>query len=478
MQANLVWTVLAGVEIVYVIMFSGWIVYKRRPPAATLAWILFVAALPIAGGILYFLIGPRRLRRSRLKRLRAKKAVHRPTFHAHMTLFHAEVTRELARQVSAIGERSIDASVSVAWRWELLIDGKATYDALVAAIDAATHHVHALWYIFDPDLTGTRVRDALVRAAKRGVQVRLLVDAVGSSRLSRRFLEPLTDAGGEVERFNRWRVERSSRLQNFRNHRKILVCDGNVGFTGGLNITDSENQEVNPTTAYRDTHLLLEGPAVHWLGLIFLEDWHYACGRAIRGPEYFPDDARDPKTGVPVQILDSGPDVAVETIKTAYFAAIGAAKRRVFLTAGYFVPDEPMLLALKAAALRGVDVRVLVSKTSDSRLVMAAQRSYFDELVQNRVRLFEYLPRMLHAKTLVVDDWFASVGTANFDTRSFRLNFEVVAILYGSMLANVLARVFETDLENAAEVTSKARAQGTVVSRLYEAIARLFAPLL
>ncbi len=474
---QLAWSVLAVLEVVYVIVFSVWIIYQRKRPISTLAWILFVAAVPIAGAALYAVIGPRRLRRSRMKRLRAQGALHRPQLQAHEALFGAEIAREMARQVSRIGERSIRASVAAARSWQLLIDGIATYDALVAAIDAATHHVHALWYIFEPDVTGTRIRDALTRAAQRGVQVRLLVDAVGSGSLSNAFLKPLRDAGGEVERFNRWRIERHSRLLNYRNHRKILVCDGDVAFTGGINITDTENEDVRGDAAYRDTHLKLEGNAAHGLNLVFLEDWFYACGRAVKGPEYFPMTEFDPSTAVPVQILDSGPDLAIETIKTAFFAAIGSAKQRVYLTTAYFVPDDTMLMALQAAALRGVDVRVLVSRESDSRTVMAAQRSYFDELVQNQVRIFEYLPRMLHAKTLVVDDWFAVVGTSNFDNRSFRLNFEVVAIVYGSLLAAELAQVFETDLASAEEITSKSRAHMLVIPRFYEAVARLFAPL-
>jgi cardiolipin synthase len=266
-----------------------------------------------------------------------------------------------------------------------------------------------------------------------------------------------------------------TRLLNFRNHRKIVVVDGRIGFTGGINVTDEENDTLEPT-AWRDTHIRLEGPCVALLQRVFLEDWCYLKRRPPELEGLFVESALT--EGAAVQILDSGPDKGIEPIKHAYFAAIGAANERVLLTMAYFIPDDAMLFALKSAALRGVDVRILLSRKSDSYTVSAAARSYYDDLLAAGVRIFEYEPRMLHAKTLVVDDWFAAVGTSNFDTRSFRLNFEVSALVYDQRIATELGELFERDLESAKRITQSARVRLPFFSRLGENTARVLSPLL
>lgn len=447
---------------------------------ATLAWVLALAFMPVVGFVIFYFVGPRKLTRSRLKRLRARQALSGPRFKIQDATMREQVSRELARQIVHIGQATNVAPCSVATACEVLVDGKEKFAKLRAAVDAAKHHVHVLYYIFEPDQTGAELRDALVAAAKRGVEVRLLVDAVGSSRLSKAFLEPLVEAGGQVAFFNRLNLRRRSRLLNFRNHRKIVVCDGVVGFCGGINVHDEDNVAVRPD-GWRDTHLYLEGPCVAGLQLVFLEDWHYTRGQAPQGERYLPvapEDAPEHRAGEPVQILDSGPDTDHETIKMAYFAAINAAKRRVWLTTAYFVPDESLLLALKTAALRGVDVRLLVSKKSDSRIVSAAARSYFDELIKAGVVILEYQPRMLHAKTIVVDDWLSAIGTANLDNRSFRLNFEVTALVFGRRIADVLADLFEADSRESRRITPADRAKLPLGTRLFEGTARLLSPLL
>ena len=458
------------------VILSGWIVLQKRSPVATLAWVLTLAFLPVAGFVVFYFIGPRKVTRSRLKRLRARQALEGPRFKIHETAMREQVSRELARQIAHIGQTANVAPCSVATSCDVLVDGKETFARVTAAIDLAEHHVHVLYYIFEPDQTGTALRDALVRAAKRGCEVRLLVDAVGSSRLSRSFLAPLLEAGGQFAFFNRLSLRRRSRLLNFRNHRKIVVCDGRVGFVGGINVHDEDNDGVR-RDAWRDTHLAVEGPCVAGLQLVFLEDWHYTRGQAPQGERYLPVFPEE-LTGEPVQILDSGPDTDFETIKIAYFAAINAAKRRVWISTAYFVPDESMLLALKSASLRGVDVRLLVSKKSDSRIVMAAARSYFDELIKAGVHVLEYQPRMLHAKTMVVDDWFSAVGTANMDNRSFRLNFEVTALVFGRRVNDSLASLFKLDSREARAVGAGERARLGVGPKLFEGVARVLSPLL
>ena len=470
-------TVLPAAWAAYLAVLSGWIVLQKRAPLATLTWILALAALPYLGFVIYYFLGPQRLRKHQLRRLRAQAALYA---HADVErLRQTGVVPPLAlAQLARLGAAACDIPVATATRVELLVDGARTYDAIFEAIRAARDHVHLEYYIFEPDGIGTALRDLLIDKARAGVRVRLLIDALGSQRIGRRFLAPLIAAGAQVARFHDTRIGRRLRpVTNYRTHRKIVICDGTTGFTGGINVTDEEDPRTR-ADAYHDVHLLLCGSVVHWLQLTFLEDWLYATRGSPQAlaadlPRLLPAIAPAPH---PVQIVTSGPDNELEPIHRIHLAAIGAATRRAWLTTPYFVPGEPALMALANAALRGVDVRVLVPRRSDSRVVSAAARSYYDELLAAGVRIWEYEARMLHSKTLVVDEACAIVGTANFDNRSFRLNFEICAVVYGPHLAQQLAAQFEADLKASAPV--RASRHPSFVGRLTEAVARLFSPLL
>ncbi|XAH25917.1 cardiolipin synthase [Xylophilus sp. GW821-FHT01B05] len=473
-------TVKAGLSIAwtgYIVVLAVWIVLQKRSPLSTLSWILSMAALPVLGFVLYYFLGPQRLRRQRLKRLRSQA-----NFYAKADLDslrgQAMQAPSHLRQLGQLGLASCDIPVSTASDVRLLVGGAQTFEALFDAVRAARHHVHLEYYIFEPDAIGTALRDLLVEKAQQGVEVRLLVDALGSKRLGLRFLAPLRGAGGEVGLFHATRIGRRLRpVLNFRTHRKIVVCDGRVGFTGGLNITDEEDERSRPD-AYHDVHLRLEGNAVRWLQTVFMEDWAYATHeRRRRTAQEFAELLPPPSPGVhAVQIVGSGPDNEREAIHRMVVAAIHVAQRRVWITTPYFVPGQPALMALTNAALRGVDVRLLVPLRSDSRVVSAAARSYFDELIAAGVKVWEYQACMLHSKTMLVDDDCGFIGTANFDNRSFRLNYEICALVYGPALAVPLGAQFERDLRQALRVP--AHRQLSFRQRLGDAAARLFSPLL
>jgi len=360
----------------------------------------------------------------------------------------------------------------------LLLDGDEKYDALRRAIEAAQAHVHLEYYIWEPDEVGAALRDALVARAQEGVEVRVLVDGFGSSKAASRFWAPLKDAGGQVRRFNelslaRWRP----RMANFRTHRKIAVVDGVVGFTGGMNVSKVHSRAHVGDAAWRDTHVEVRGPVVRGLQLVFFEDWHYAGGDAPRVDEYLADVPATAEQPHVMQVVSSGPDEGLDAIHKVFFVGIAAAERRVQLTSPYFVPDETVVNALSAAALRGTEVTVLVPAAGDQPLVAAAARSYYPELLESGVRIFEYGEPMLHAKSLVVDD-LALVGTANADNRSFRLNFEVAVAVYSASVAEQLADAFAADLRNAREVTLKQVRRWSLRRRLASSTARLFSPVL
>jgi cardiolipin synthase len=470
-------TVLTIAEIAYLVGLSLWIVLEKRSPIATLAWILGLAAIPYVGFLLYFLIGPRRLRRKRLRHTRARLRVRAELEQKRVaSLVEDDEPLDLrAKQLMLLASNAGGSPPLPCDEIDLFHDAASTYDALEDALRSARHHIHLCYYIFEPGQVGARFRDLLAARAKEGVTVRLLLDGVGSAAAGRRFLAPLREAGVKVAWFNPVSLPRFRAAINFRNHRKVVVCDGEVGFCGGINLCDDYVARQGKPPPWRDTHVRLRGAAVHQLQLAFLDDWFYATDFVPRSREYFPEQSRAHHV---VQVVPSGPDQDWEAIQKLYFAAIASAQRRVFVTTPYFVPDESMMSALTTAALRGVDVRVLVPRRGDSLLVTIAGRSYYDELLRAGARVFEYQPTMLHAKTLVVDHVFAAVGSANMDNRSFRLSFEVTVALYRRAHVDALAEAFVRDLELAREVRAEERAGLTLPSRLAEAWARLFSPLL
>jgi cardiolipin synthase len=467
------WWVLLTIESLWVLVIGTTIILQRRSAAATLAWVFALAMLPVIGFIIYRLIGPRRLERKKLKRNLSRKAVHEALQGQAAMIDESEEHQQLAHVAVELGEASPLRAEDV----ELYFDGASAYAAILAAVAAAKHHVHLEYYIWEPDKIGVQLRDALIERAKAGVQVRIVVDATGSNNLKKAFLAPLRAAGVGIAWFNPVRL-RSLRLRraDFRTHRKIVVVDGQVGFTGGMNISDAQSALLSEQY-WRDTHLRLTGAAVWALQRIFMEDWYFAAEQMCPvTDDSYPAPTRD-GTHL-VQVVGSGPDSAAFAIHKVMFTAINQSTDRLWMTTPYFVPDEGLLLAIASAALRDVDVRLIVPARGDSRLVDMAARSYFPELLEAGVRIYEYTPRFIHAKTLVCDDDVAIVGTANLDNRSFRLNFEVAAVVYGRECNAKLAGAFTTDLRDSREVIRSAFDRQPFRARLGQAYARMISPLL
>lgn len=459
--------------VVYMIVLGGWIVLQKREPVATLSWLLGLALLPYVGFLIYHLLGPQKIQRQRLRRARSR--LERDVIEGGLCpTANSPEAQELAR----LAQGATGLPPGTARDVRLLVDGAAKYDALIEDIGRARHQVHLEYYIYMPDQSGTALRDALVACAKRGVKVRLLLDAIGSGACSRTFLAPLVDAGGDVAWFHPTRFWRfwSRPWLNLRTHRKIAVIDSRIGYTGGINITDDENERIR-ADAYRDLHLRIEGDAVRALQLVFAEDWVYATGDR----SFISEIARTlpaPESGaISAQVLTSGPDSSWEAIHRLQVGLIHTARERVWLVTPYFVPGEAAMMALTSAALGGLDVRLMVPRMSDSKLVTLAARSYYDDLLAAGVKIYEYGPRMLHTKALLVDDASTIVGSSNFDHRSFRLNFEVAVLFQDRELGARMAKLIEGEFVRAPRVRND-RQRRLFRTRLPEALARLMSPLL
>ena len=453
--------------LLYLAWLGTWILLQKREPVATLSWLISLALLPYLGFFIYYVFGPQRLSRHRARRRQ------------RTTLPEAETARTpVAQELRTLAQATSGYAPSTACNIALLVDGCSKYPALLDAIAGAKQHVHLEYYILEPDRTGQALVEALAERARAGIKVRLLLDAVGSGHARTAFFRPLLDAGGELAWFHPGRVWLPWRRPwvNLRTHRKLAIIDGSIGFIGGINITDEEDPRLR-TDAYRDLHLRLEGEVVRKLQELFVDDWAYVTGKR----DFIRELARDMPQPCPgaarVQLLASGPDSPWEAIHRLHVHAIHAAERRVWLATPYFVPGEAAMMALTSSALGGLDVRLLVPRMSDSRLVTWCVRSFYDDLLAAGVKIYEYGPRMLHSKALLVDDNLAILGSANFDQRSFRLNFEASMLIDDAPFTATLSELLSREFDDARPVRAD-RAQPLLTRRLPEAMARLLAPLL
>jgi cardiolipin synthase len=457
---------------------------RRHEAATTVAWLLTLLVLPVIGALLYLTFGIRPVDRSRRRKWLSNEQIRRfvqeyqakwstARLDGSLQEIHAD-QRAVMRLVTRLGLFPATVGNDVTYH----VDARETYALMERAIEQAEHHINLDYYIFRPDATGKRFADLLIAKAKKGVKVNLLYDTLGSWSLHRNrdFLARLTDAGVRVRAFLPPKLLMRPWHLNLRNHRKILVVDGKVGFTGGLNIGQAFVTPPRRFGVWRDAHLRIEGPAVLELQWVFAEDWHFATGEQLLSAEYFPEPKR--RGEHVVQILPSGPDEEIESAHTAFFTAITTAAEEVLLCTPYFIPDTAILMALQSAALRGVDVRLLVPRRSDHRIVTLAGRSYYEDLLTCGVKIYEFLAGVEHSKVLIVDRRFTIVGSANMDMRSFSYNFEVSAQVYGADFAECVRKVFLNDLAESEIVDPQVFRRRNLLVRFAENSCRLLSPLL
>jgi len=358
---------------------------------------------------------------------------------------------------------------------ELLINGEQTFDSILAGIDAAEHLILVQFYIVRDDQLGRELQRRLIERAREGLAVYLLYDEIGSYLLPRSYIDALTEAGVQVRRFHSTQGWTNRFQVNFRNHRKIVVVDGRVGWVGGLNVGDEYLGRDERIGVWRDTHLKLEGPAVFGLQLSFIEDWHWASGEIL---DFNPPEVSSYDEGLPVLILPSGPADRFDTASLMVQHAIASAQHRLWISSPYFVPDEGVLSALKIAALRGVDVRVLIPQRTDNVLTYLAAYAFIGPLLEAGVNIHRYEAGFLHGKAILIDDAASAIGTVNFDNRSFRLNFEITAWVIDTGFAAQVQSMFEADFEHAREMTPDEVTDHRWWFRIASRAAYLFAPVL
>lgn len=436
---------------------------RRGRPTSALTWLLILVAVPALGTLAWWAFGrtriERRLRKHAETKREVKSLIGSPKS-MHGTRF------EFLLPGRARGKYAFSTGGN---RAKLLADGESAFTELEGALEKAERCVHLLFYIFKTDETGERICRRLEDCAKRGVEVRLLLDGFGSRQTAQRLIRRLSPCGIRVGVFFPARFWPITPRLNFVNHRKLVTVDNRIGFTGGMNIGDEYRH------AWRDLMVKVEGPAVEGLNHIFLEDWFFATREELSDPT-----ATAQQSGPDVcdaGVVSSGPDTE-DWIHDAYFLAITQARERLYLSTPYFIPTPALLTALRTAAGRGVDVRIVLPSLSDVLLVMWASRSFYRSLVETGVRIYEYSGSMLHAKALVMDREVASVGTANIDNRSFRLNFEVSVFLASEPMNQELSAWLLDLFAHADEITKEKLDEKSTPRKLVESAAHLLSPLL
>ncbi len=445
------------------------------------AWIITISAIPFLGGTLFFTFG---MNRRKVKLFTAKKIIDDAQVKVFMKEYKNEIEpyeiqdkniqKEYKKLIKFL-ENANNAPLTFSNKVTILNSGAETFEAIYKACEAAEKSIYVEYYIYANGKIADKLADIFIRKLEEGVTVKILYDGLGSWALSNSYINRLKKAGATVHCFQRVRLMYLART-NYRNHRKILVVDGKIGFTGGINIDDKYLYEDKELGVWADTHLQLEGMAVNFLKFTFFNDWYFVSGENLFTPNALLNCKYD--DSIPIQIVASGPDSEYATILNEYLTIITGADSYVYIANPYLIPPESLLIALKASAMSGIDVRIIVPQKSDSTIVKWAVRSYFETLLESGVKIYLYLPGFLHSKIILSDDMVCSIGTANLDIRSFEQNFEVNAIMYDTKTTLQLKKQFELFLQDSEILTLEKFRKRKRLDYIKENFARLVSPLI
>lgn len=459
------------------------VVLENRTPVRTLAWIAVLVFVPFIGLLfyLYFGVNYRKVKMFSMKGLGDIKWLQYMSEDQKQRIRKTELLRtEDMGEMHKLMTLLLNNSKALLTRYnkvEILNNGEETFPAVFSALSEARKYIHLEYYILERGKLLDRLIEILIAKAKAGVEVRVIYDDVGSWRLPKKRIQEMREAGIQVYPFLPVRFHKIANKANYRNHRKIIVIDGETAFVGGLNFADRYLTGVPGIGVWRDTHLKVKGEVVTSLQTVFLIDWYFVRQELLLNrEEYLPHVRED--GNVLTQVVSSGPDSDWASIQQAYFTLINMAKRYVFISTPYFMPGETTLNCIKAAAMGGVDVRILLPHRSDSFLAHWCSRSFVEELLEAGVKVYWYGKGINHSKVIVVDGIVASVGTANVDMRSFDQNFEVNLIVYDRDFARNVAAFFMKDLKESREESMSRWKFRSKKDKVRESVTRLFAPLL
>lgn len=459
------------------------ILLERKNPTAALAWLFFLNLLPGIGFFFYVLLAQNISKRKIFRYTQEEanlyqkilKEQRRSIIYGDFTFIND--TAETHKDIILFHNKLSNALYSQNNDVTVFTHGRDKFASLFKDIKNAKYHIHLLYYIMKNDKISSELFDLLIKKAKEGTEVRLLVDHVGSRSIPKRRINELKSAGVDIAFFFPSRTKYINFRANYRNHRKMAIIDGSIGYVGGFNVGDEYLGHDKRFGYWRDTHLKLVGDCVLSLQTRFILDWRNASKKYLDITAPYMQNVSS-ESDVGIQIVDSGPDDQNEQIKQGYLQMIHKAEKYIYLQSPYFIPDDSIIEGLKIAAAKGVDVRIMIPNKPDHPFVYWATYSYCGDLIPYGVKVYTYENGFMHAKTIVVDDHIASVGTCNFDIRSFKLNFEVNAFIYDNIEATNLRHIFEEDMMYSRELSAKRYDNRATIIKIKEAISRLFSPVL
>lgn len=451
------------------------LINRRARPVAAVSWLLALMAVPPVALVAWWLFGRTHLDRKRRLRRRASEQIEAALVRRHPSEATATGGASAASRLAPMQPKQLKGPVfppTDGNTVELLPDTKAVHESWQRLVEGAKEHVHVFFFAWHDDTTGRRFRDLLQRKSAEGVVVRVLYDAMGCNELPPHFFNPLREQGGQVAEFMPLRLFTVTPLVNFRNHRKLVISDGQRAYTGGINVTDEYLE-------WQDIGVEVQGPAVNALQEVFVDDWYFATSEELTDDRYFPHvtPASDKARAAICQTIASGPDQVFNTTREMLFLAITQTRHRLWVATPYLIPDDALMMAFRSAAYRGIDIKIFVPGKSDSPIVQRASRAYYAALIEGGVSIFEY-DGMLHAKAIVFDDDNTLIGSANLDIRSFRLNFELSMLIQSRQLNTELADWFATISRSSTRVKREDLRRHSYPAQLVDAVAHLLSPLL
>ena len=458
---------------------------NSETPSKALGYLLLVISFPVGGVLIYMSVGlnyrKKELYRKKLK-IDEKEYPKLEEEAIALSLETLSKNKDKIDNFYQLASFSKDKSLTSSNNnVTVMVNGEAKFPDVFESLRSAKHHIHIEYYIYENDTIGNELAQILIEKAKEGVEDRFIYDDFGSSGIRKNIAHQLREAGVEAYPFYKIKLIMLANRMNYRNHRKIIVVDGTIGYIGGINVSDKYiNNDKDDKLYWRDTHLKIVGNSVFNLQTIFLADWNFCANQKIRySSNYFPEKSEAEHYGNHlVQIVSSGPDSKYPKIKYTLIQAILSAEKEICITTPYFIPDKSFLEAINIAALSGIEVKLLVPTRSDSFIVNTTSQSNFQELLDVGVKIYSYDKGFVHAKTMVCDQKVAIIGTANFDNRSFDLNFEINAIVYDEQIATEISNLFEKDISFSTQILAEEWSKRPLFRKLMEKVLHLFSSLM
>lgn len=467
------WILIAYIAFLLVLVYTIIIDYDDKNPVKTICWILVVLFLPLLGVATYYIVG------RNVSKKRSKFRAWREEFNRHNQIssqtwqtepIHPDHYKELKSLILNLEQSPVFSSNKVS----VYPGGKSKFYSLFEDIVSAQSHIHIFYYAIGDDHIGNEFKEKIIEKVKLGVKVRLIYDGLGCNKTNKKYFKQMIEAGVEVRTFLPLSFPRLLRSVNYRNHKKIVIIDGRIAYTGGINVKDIYIDGL-PWGRWNDIHFKVEGSGASGLQSVFLADWYYASGQYLSAPEYYPE--VEICGNVPVQVVNAEPLGMHSNVMEAMFTAISRAKKNVYIETPYFIPTEGLLQAIQTAAMSGIDVRLVMPKKSDNDFVQYASNSYVEKLLRNKVKVYQYLNGFTHSKLILIDDELVIAGSANMDIRSLELLFETNLFIYDKEVSQTVKSIYQDDMNNSEELHLHEWMHRSRSVKFREACFRLFSPV-